>query len=785
MRKKIFIFLAACFVSAGIWFIFCLPDPLFSDPYSTVLRDRNNDLLGARIADDGQWRFPEGDSLPYKYKKAVILFEDKYFYRHPGVNPVSLFKALKRNLSAGKTVSGGSTISMQVIRLSRKGKPRTIYQKLVEIIFAFRMELSYTKDEILNLYASHAPFGGNVVGIEAASWRYFGRNSNSLSWSEAAMLAVLPNSPALVHPGRNRTTLRDKRNRLLVKLFNAGELDSLSLDLAMDEPLPDSPYPLPQLAANLLDYYYTRERGVAVRTSIDKALQEKLERLLAYQIQRLSANQIHNIACIITDVRNHSVLAYVGNIKNPAHPEYGGDVDVILSPRSSGSILKPILFAEMLQRGNILPGTLVPDIPTMFGSFSPKNYNRGYEGAVPANIALSKSLNVPAVRMLKDYGIERFYHDLKRLGMKTLNYPSDRYGLSLILGGAEARLWDLAAIYSGFARTVVHYTESSGKYFENDFDPPSLLYRSPDSINTHEAMDQGVMGAGAVYITLKSLLEVNRPDEEIGWEYFSSSRRIAWKTGTSFGFRDAWAIGVTPEFTVAVWTGNANGEGRPGLTGRSSSAPVLFEVFSLLPKTSWFKVPYDDLVTARVCSQSGQLAGEFCPESDSVLIPEAGLQTRVCEYHHLIHLDRSEKYRVNSECYKVENMHHMSWFVLPPVEEWYYKKQNANYKSLPPMLAGCKDQTGLSPMQMVYPEPGSVVYVPYELDGTKGRLICEAIHRKAGVEIFWHLDETYLGKTKGIHQMAILPGKGKHTLSLIDSDGFRISVIFEAIERKH
>jgi penicillin-binding protein 1C len=282
----------------------------------------------------------------------------------------------------------------------------------------------------------------------------------------------------------------------------------------------------------------------------------------------------------------------------------------------------------------------------------------------------------------------------------------------------------------------------------------------------------------------KSLIEVNRPEQEAGWEYFSSSRKIAWKTGTSFGFRDAWAVGTTPEYTVSVWTGNPDGEGRPGLTGLSTSAPVLFEIFNLLPPTSWFQIPYDDLTEVTVCSKSGHRSGLDCPEIDTILIPESGKQTPVCPYHKIIHLDEGLKFRVNSDCYPVGKMIHKSWFILPPVQEWYFKQKNAWYSVLPSHSERCKYLDDIPQMQMIYPEQNTVVYVPYELDGSRGRLICEAAHRNSGTEIFWHLDSKYLGSTKDIHQMAILPENGPHILILTDSNGSRISVRFEAVEKK-
>ena len=225
-------------------FWFCLPEPLFNDPTSTVIVDRQRRLLGAKIADDGQWRFPLKEEVSEQFETCIVQFEDQYFYSHPGINPVSIVRALIQNIRSGEVVSGGSTLSMQVIRLSRKYKSRTVIEKVIEMVLALRLELRYTKHEILALYAAHAPFGGNVVGLEAASWRYYGRPSSQLSWAECATLAVLPNAPSLIYPGKNHQLLLDKRNRLLSKLKEKGLLNNTDYELAIVEPLPDKPVPL-------------------------------------------------------------------------------------------------------------------------------------------------------------------------------------------------------------------------------------------------------------------------------------------------------------------------------------------------------------------------------------------------------------------------------------------------------------------------------------------------------------------------------------------------------------
>ncbi|MFH0867273.1 MAG: penicillin-binding protein 1C, partial [Bacteroidota bacterium] len=460
LRFSILIFL--------IFFWFSFPRPLFNDPYSTLLLDRNLELLGAKLAGDEQWRFPESEKVPEKFKKAILSFEDQYFYYHPGINPVSTCRALYQYISEGRIISGGSTLTMQVIRLSRKNKSRNIFEKMIEMFYAFRMECSYSKSEILALYASHAPFGGNVVGLDAASWRYFGVDAGKLSWAQAVTLAVLPNSPALIYPGKNHEKLLAKRNKLLVKLYKEGEFDQATLSLALSEPLPEKPYPLPQIAPHLLVRAVQEgNKGIKITSTVYLQLQENVNKIIELHEKILEANEIHNAAALVLDVNTGSVLAYTGNTGSDEKKEYSNDVDIILSPRSTGSILKPYLYAAMLNDGLLLPTTLVPDIPMQLGGFIPENYNRTYDGAVPAKRALARSLNIPAVKMLQSYDYNKFYSLLKKLGITTLTKPADHYGLSLILGGAEASLWDLAGIYASMARTLNHFN-LYGKYNKDD-----------------------------------------------------------------------------------------------------------------------------------------------------------------------------------------------------------------------------------------------------------------------------------------------------------------------------
>lgn len=755
-------------------YLFSLPSTLFTDPVSTVLVDREGNLLSARIARDEQWRFPESDSVPKRFEHCVLQFEDAYFYQHPGINPISFLKALWANITSGGIKRGGSTITMQTIRLSRKNPSRTILEKLWEMVLATRLELRHSKKEILNLYASHAPFGGNVVGLEAASWRYFNRPSHQLSWAESATLAVLPNAPALIFPGKNHVLLEEKRNRLLDKLRNEKIIDSLTCSLSKLEPLPQKPFPLPQYAPHLLQRVNKDEQNAdIVHTTLDVQLQQKCNQIISRHHKRLVANHIFNAAIVVLDVETGAILAYVGNTEKTSE-NHGQNVDIITSSRSTGSLLKPLLYASCLQDGSLLPNTLVADVPTQISGYSPQNYGKTYAGAVPAHRVIARSLNVPSVLLLKEYKYERFHFQLQQLGMSTLTADADRYGLSLILGGAEGRMDEMCGIYASLARRLIHYAKWDSRYFSEDLQLPFYIDEQ------QRAKQKTNLDAGSIWLMFNAMKDVHRPYQEQGWEYFGSSQHVGWKTGTSFGNRDAWAIGVTPKYVVGVWVGNADGEGRPEMTGVSSAAPIMFDVFNHLPNSKWFDAPYDALREITVCKESGHRPSPYCTTLDSIWVQKAGLTSPPCPYHQLVHLDQTGGYQVNSNCAAPEEIHHQAWFVLPPIMEWYYKQHSPHYLKLPPFKPEC--QTIENNMDLIYPRSLTHVYVPIELSGKKGKVVFELAHRKRNTAVYWHLDNEYLGQTSSFHQMAVQPPPGKHKLTVVDALGERLERWFEVVE---
>ena len=711
-----------------------IPTPRFDSPRSTVVCSAEGQLLGARIADDGQWRFPLPDvaeGLPDNYVKALLTFEDRWFYLHPGINPVAILRAARQDLSQGRIVSGGSTLTMQVARMYRNQPRRTLWGKGLEALMALKLERVCSKDEILALYAANAPFGGNVVGVETAAWRYFRRPAAELSWAEAATLAILPNAPSRRYPGRNDASLLQTRNRLLRRLCSRGYFDELTLELSLEEPLPEPPGPMPDEALHLVERCRREHPGERCRTLVRSDLQHRGMNLVRHHRQRLARQGINNLAALIWDVAADAPVMYIGN----GSPE--DYVDVITAPRSSGSILKPFLYAALLDDGEITPAQLVADIPVNFSGYMPRNFDLTYSGAVPADEALARSLNIPAVEMLYRYTPARFLDVLRDCGFSTFTHGADHYGLSLMLGGGEITLEELARAYASLAR---------GDRF------------SP----------------GASWFTLEALGKVNRPEERSGWKHYASARRLAWKTGTSFGQRDAWAVGVTPQYVVAVWAGNDSGEGSPALSGTASAAPLLFDLADLLPSDlPWFSCPEEDLIYEKVCLESGYKASALCPHTEERAMPRACAKTSVCPWHKMVHLDQERRHQVSSACYPVERMVHDTCFVLPPAMEWYYRQRHPEYRVLPPAAPQCADASE-SPLELLYPRELSRIYLPTELDGSRGAIVVAVAHRNMNVTLYWHLDDRFLGTTATFHQMALSPAPGTHRLTVVDPYGHRL-----------
>ena len=752
----------ALLVLTGLFLAFlCIPVPKFDKPYSTVLTARDGQLLGAKIADDGQWRFPATNNYSPKYVACLLEYEDQCFFFHPGFNPVAFVKALIENIKAGEVVRGGSTISMQVVRMSRDNPPRTYGEKFLEVVLALRLELHYSKKSILDMYAANAPYGGNVVGIDAAAWRYFHTTPDELSWAEAATLAVLPNSPSLIHPGRSRELLEQKRNDLLKRMttsdvfipkrFNVPNFTEEDAELAMMENIPDRPFEIPILAYHYLAAQDKLHHGEHINTTIDASLQQSVIEIMHRHHELNMQNSIDNAAVYVVDYLNDEIIVYVGNNWDADDARM---VDMVQAQRSTGSILKPFLFAAMLDEGTLLPEMVIPDIPMSLSGFTPKNYSGDYWGAVTADKALQSSLNAPFVYLLKEYGQPRFHGLLRQLGLRGIVYDAEHYGLALIVGGAEASLYDITNAYAKMGRKLASHVNE-------DFD-----VMVDDNIVPYSAE--------AIAETYHVMLGLTRPVSQVGWGGFASSRQVAWKTGTSHGFKDAWAVGLTDRYAVGVWVGNADGEGRPGLTGVGAAAPILFDVIGKLNDSYTYPANTSESIEIEVCAESGYPKSEYCTHTKKIRAVDVENKTGVCPYHKKVFLDESRQYRVQPDCYNVDQKNYEVFYVLPPVMEWFYKKHSPLYQPLPAFYPGCGATHPDDVMAFVYPKDDANITIPIGIRGDRQQVVFEIAHRNPQKIIFWTLNDTFLGQTRLNHQMPIDVEHGTYTLRCVDEDGVEL-----------
>ncbi len=771
-------------LSAAFLLFLLLPlnPSLLNDPYSTLIEDKNGVLLSAQIAKDGQWRFPMMEDLPTHFIACITTYEDKRFYSHFGIDPIAIVRAIKQNVKARKIVSGGSTLSMQIMRMSRKGNSRNLAQKLIEAFLAIKLEFKYSKEGILRIYAAHAPFGGNVVGLEAASWRYYQKRPSELSWAQMATLCVLPNAPSLVRMDKNADRLLKKRNFLLRKLYKKEIIDKLDLELALSETLNYGLYSLPHHAPHLLARAKKDGNTSRTKTTIDATVQKRVNDLLDYHYESFAVKGIHNAAVVILDTRTQKIVTYAGNVPSTTEEK---DVDMIKAHRSSGSILKPFLYAAMIEEGAITPQSFVKDVPVFIDGFSPRNYHESYTGVLPANKALSQSLNIPFVLMLQQYGVDKFRRKLNDIGLNTVNKSGGHYGLSLILGGAEVRLDELTTAYAHMGRQLFEYDRNKGKYSLEGFSGLKYVEKRSEGKGA-KTRGQGVyqsFSASSIHHTFTAMKNVLRPNGFGDWEMFASSKRIAWKTGTSYGHRDAWAIGTHPQYTVGVWVGNADGEGIDEIIGVSTAGKILFDVLDILPlDDSWWAIPYDDMDEIEVCSTSGMLPSVYCQNKESQWMSKSSNRSPVCQYHQSIWTDETGEYTVNRTCYPMEKAIKSSILKLSPLVSKYYSRLHYSAAAMPFLHPECNNGNGNNEqLELIYPNPDERIFIPRDLNAARQEVIAQLEHTDPKAEVFWHLNGNYLGVTRNFHTMSLDGRAGGYALLCTDQYGNTIERKFKIV----
>ena len=717
--------------------------------YGVSLLDDKGSLLDVFLSDDEQWHIKVEDEVPENLKKAVLTYEDKNFYNHNGVDILAIIRAFKNNL-IGKKRSGASTITMQVVKLAYP-KKRNYINKFIEIIDAIKIDSKLEKEEILKLYLNNAPYGGNIIGYGTASKMYFKKDPKNLSWAECALLAVLPNSPSAMNVEKNRDKLINKRNNLLDKLFEKGFLNDTQLYLAKKEPLPNEKHKFERVIPHLARRLKNEKNDKVIETTINSDYQVRMQNVVKSYINFTKLEGIKNASLLLIDNKTRDVKAYIGS-QDFMDMDNAGQVDGVIAKRSPGSIMKPFLYALSIDEGLIAPESLMQDVPMYFANFNPQNANKKYSGMIEAREALVSSLNIPFVHLLSLYGVNKYYYFLKNILEFDENAP-DNYGLSLILGTKEFTLEDIGSLYAGMANYGVYN---------------KLNY----TIN-NENIDKYMFSKGASFLTIDTLKDVVRPGLN---NLYSTKNPISWKTGTSFGKRDAWACGMTPEWTIAVWVGNFSGESNDNLSGVISAGRLLFNAFDEIYNDEYtkdFKEPYDDIIELEVDKTTGyRLDPSFLSngkiKTQRIKYPKSAKALRQSPYYKKVFVD-DNGVEVDSRDENFINSHEEIILNYPLEVINYYIRENIDIKELYNNTIKGKS------LKVLYPTPNLKILIPKDIDKMQ-KLVVKIANIK-NQELYWYIDKEFIDKEKTLEK-EIDVGVGEHTLTIVAEDGETTSVKF-------
>ncbi len=729
-----------------------LPEEALWRPSSTLVFDRDGQLLHAFISPDEMWRIRTSlNQVNPNLQKCLIGYEDRCFYFHPGINVPAFTRALLQNIRSGRVISGGSTITMQIARMMEP-KKRNIGSKVWEIIRSFQLELRYSKKELLEIYFNIAPYGGNIEGVAAAAWLYFNKEPSQLSLGEAALLTAIPNSPNAHRPDINRQKALAARNRVLSRLRHLKYISAAAVKEARNEEVPSGRQELPKVAPHFCrDLMLSHPETARLYTTLNRNYQLVAEDLLRLHLSNLRNEGITNGAIVILDNKLHEVLTMVGSGDFNDH-FHDGQVNATLAPRSPGSALKPFIYAQALQKGLISPAHYLEDVPTDFSGYAPENYDRTFSGIVSARSALEQSLNLPAVELENALGEEGLYSILKKAGASSLR-SRKHYGLSIAIGGCEISLLDLTALYSCLA--------NDGEFFH------------PRQLKT----DLGAAGIrlfepGTTYLITDILTGLRRPDLPTCWE-FTSLPRVAWKTGTSYGHRDAWSIGYNPRYTVGIWMGNFSGQGARNLVGAEVAGPILFELMNSIcrgKQIRWFNEP-STVATREVCSLSGEIPGPNCPVViEELYLPDHSPE-KVCELHCAAEIDDKTGYRLPPDFPGKRRSHTEVYVQWPPRVGAWMEKNGSIIHRLPHLLPSWQGLIPGKPPIIRSPSQDCQYRLREGIPPEYQKICCEASAGSDVRNLYWFIDGKLLGSAAPGEKLFYLPVVGRHQVVCQDDYG--------------
>jgi len=741
------------------WTLFPLPPP---KPYSLVVEDRQGRFVHAFLAADGLWRLKTSpDEIPERLKTILLEKEDRWFYYHPGVNPFSLVRAAVQNLTSGRRVSGASTITMQLARMLEP-KERTIPNKLLEMVRALQLEWVYSKDELLEMYLSMVPLGGNIEGLASASLLYYQTPLERLNIAQLLDLILVPNDPNALRPDRSGDLLLEERLRRSRAWIAEGLLTSQDSLILWSTPAAANRQAPPRHAPHLaLRVFRQFPAGAVVRTSLDLDMQDRVEKLLSNHLRPWKRLGVQNGAVLVVENASGAVRAYAGSEAFEDRAARG-QVDAVMALRSPGSTLKPFLYAMQMERGDLTPRTVVLDTPYDAEGFYAENYDGGYDGAVYADEALQRSLNVPMVRMLKHAGLVEFQKFLDRQGFASLRAQRERLGLSMILGGCGVRLDELTNAFASFPRGGI-------------WRPLSFLEREvPDTAGA-----QRVFSKATAYMVTHILSGLERPDLPNNFEYALYLPRVAYKTGTSYGRRDAWCIGYSAEYTVGVWIGNVTNEGIPELVGSRSAAPLLLDVFTSIstPSQKTILASPAEIRLRRVCARSGRPPGPYCSRFIDDLYADRQSRSTPCDICTEFLVSRDGRTTYCATCLGDHAYQAKVFAQYPPELLHFWRTHGVRQEVAPPHNPECTRVFAGEGPTILSPTEGMTYYVvarnqQFLLQAGSGVDVRE--HR-------WYLDDRYLGIKRPGEKLFLAISEGTHAISCLDDRG-RLSTVTIAVK---
>jgi penicillin-binding protein 1C len=730
------------------------------EPPSTVVGWSDGTIAHVFLAPDDRWRLPTDlDDVDPAYVDALVRFEDKRFWWHPGVDPIALLRAVYVDLRAGRAEAGASTLTLQLVRVLEP-RPRTIPSKLVEMFRALTIELRMSKREILAAYLTFAPYGGNVEGVRAASWSYFGHDADHLTAAEIATLLAVPQNPGLRAPStRHADALRSGRDEIARRLADFGALpvpeDSdreLVLAQVIAAPVPESIQLFPREIPHLAVWLHERDpAAVWIPTTIDRAVQHRAEQALASVEEERALQGVHNAVVMVVDHHTGDVAAVVGGFSfwDDAH---GGQIAAFDNPRSPGSALKPVIYALSIDTGQALPEFLVPDVPLAFGSYAPENYDGTFSGLVALQDALSRSLNLPFVYLLEKIGVEPFLGTLRVLGAGHLVDKPGWYGLSAAIGGLELTPAEMAGIYATFAE--------GGEY-------RPLRYRSDAPTES----PLRVFSPGASWLARRALTIRDRPDFPARWKVSAAPRNIAWKTGTSYGHHDAWAAGWGDRYAAVVWMGNVDNRPSNDLLGAYAAGPVLFDVLEGLGANEPPPPRPDDLVEIRACSYSGHVAGDACPDTKVILAPKTHVPTEPCPYHVQRDVDVATGLAITPACRAGRTWETRTFVVWPASVRRFLADSHHVLPEPPSWAPGCSPSASADDLAVASPADGQVVVLIPGLPAQEQEVPFAADATHPDAHLTWFVDGARVGSGTPEARVWWTPVIGRHEVVVVDDDG--------------